>query len=368
MTILIVRLRLIGDVASTTPLLRALRRRYPDAQLSYLVEPLAADIIRDNPTLTHVYVAAAPGTPGRWRADLRLARQLRRAGFDVAIDLHGGPRASWLTWASGARRRVGYAVRGRSWMYTEAVPRAAVLTPRHAVRNQSELLAPLGVPAPDPARDPVEIAVPETAVARVDALLADTGVTAAHELIVIHPGAGNRFRQWPAASFAALAARLADADPARRVVLLAGPDDAPRTRRLAEDARSRIGPSAAGRVVSAEFPLAGIPALVGRAAVYIGGDSGPLHVAGATTTPVVGVFGATLPEQSMPWRDPRWHAEAIDAGALPCRPCRQRVCAPGDFRCLTRIGVDRVAAAAERAIARGHAAAPGAGRLEGIHA
>ena len=368
MNILLVRLRLIGDVASTTPLLRALRRRYPDARLSYLVEPLAADIVRDNPALSHVYVAAAPGAPGRWWADLRLARQLRRARFDVAIDLHGGPRASWLTWASRAPRRVGYAIRGRAWMYTEAVVRSTGLTPRHAVRNQWDLLAPFGVPDPDPARDPVEIAAPQAATARVDAVLADAGVTAAHTLIVIHPGAGSRFRQWPSTSFAALAARLAGNDRARRVVLLAGPDDASRARGLAEDACRRIGAAAAGRVVSAVFPLAEIPALVGRAAVYIGGDTGPLHMTGATTTPVVGVFGATLPEQAMPWRDPRWHAEAIDAGALPCRPCRQRVCAPGDFRCLTRIGVDRVAAAAERAIASGHAAARGADGLEGIYA
>src|SRR5262249_53932790 len=99
-----------------------------------------------------------------------------------------------------------------------------------------------------------------------------------------------------------------------------------------------------------EFDLSELKALVSRAAVYIGGDSGPLHLAGTTTTPIVALLGPTLPERSMPWRDPRWFAEAVDAGALDCRPCRQRVCAPGDFRCLTRITAEQVAAAAERAI------------------
>src|SRR5258705_8645783 len=98
-----------------------------------------------------------------------------------------------------------------------------------------------------------------------------------------------------------------------------------------------------------EFDLAELRALVGRAAVYIGGDSGPLHIAGTTTTPIVALLGPTLPERSMPWRDARWFAEAVDAGPLECRPCRQRECAPGDFRCLTRITADQVAAAAEPA-------------------
>jgi ADP-heptose:LPS heptosyltransferase len=99
-----------------------------------------------------------------------------------------------------------------------------------------------------------------------------------------------------------------------------------------------------------EFGLAELRALAGRAAVYIGGDSGPLHIAATTTTPIVALFGPTLAERSMPWRHPRWFAEAVDAGPLECRPCRQRVCAPGDFRCLTRIPAEQVAAAAERAL------------------
>ena len=75
-----------------------------------------------------------------------------------------------------------------------------------------------------------------------------------------------------------------------------------------------------------------------------------LDVAWTAGDGVVALFGPTLPERSMPWRDPRWFAEAVDTGPLPCRPCHQRVCAPGDFRCLTRITVDQVMAAAERAL------------------
>jgi len=84
--------------------------------------------------------------------------------------------------------------------------------------------------------------------------------------------------------------------------------------------------------------------------VYIGGDSGPLHVASATPTPIVALFGPTLPERSLPWRDPHWFTEAVDVGPLPCRPCDQRVCVTADYRCLTTISVEQVVAAAERAL------------------
>ena len=100
-----------------------------------------------------------------------------------------------------------------------------------------------------------------------------------------------------------------------------------------------------------DMSLDELHALIGRARLYIGGDSGPLHVAATTATPIVGLYGPTLPVRSAPWRDPRAFSAAVDVGALPCRPCEQRVCVPGDFRCLTHITVDAVAGAAERALA-----------------
>jgi ADP-heptose:LPS heptosyltransferase len=81
--------------------------------------------------------------------------------------------------------------------------------------------------------------------------------------------------------------------------------------------------------------------------LYIGGDSGPLHIAATTKVPIVALFGPTLPERSMPWRNAGARAIAIDGGPLPCRPCHQRHCEPGDFRCLTRLAPSRVVAAAE---------------------
>jgi lipopolysaccharide heptosyltransferase II len=352
--ILLVRLRLIGDVIFTTPAIRAIRRRYPDAHIAYIVEEEAAQIVLRNPHLDEVIVARSPRAARRWRADLALIRRLRRERFDLAIDFHGGPRSSLFTWLSGAPTRIGYNVKGRSWMYTTVVPRPRALRPRHSVESQWDVLLPLGIAPPNRESDPTEMVDDPDAVASVSRRLAGAGVESAHALVVIHVSAGNPFRRWPAASFVELICRLVSADPMRRVVVTSGPSDAAAATSIANDARARLASGLRDAVLQCgEFNLAELRALVARAALYIGGDSGPLHVAGTTGVPIVGLYGPTLPVRSEPYRGASFISVAADAGTLPCRPCDQRACEPGDFRCLTGISPEAVAAAAERACSSG---------------
>ena len=279
--------------------------------------------------------------------------QLRGRRFDLVIDFHGGPRSSWLTRVTGAPRRVGYTIAGRGWMYTDRVHRPRELRPRHSVANQSDLLAPLGIPPLDPLNDPAEMTETADARQRVERMLAAAGVTDAAQLIVMHVSAGNPFRRWPADAFAELTAALARSSPGRRILLTSGPSDAGAVAQIAQSAREALGEEAAGRVVlTEELGLADLRVLVARAALYIGGDSGPLHLAATTRTPIVGIYGPTLRQRSEPWRDPLLITEAVEPGALPCRPCDQRVCAPGDFRCLRQITPQEVVTVAERALAR----------------
>ena len=349
MRIVLVRLRLIGDVVFTTPIIRALRHRYPEAHLAYVVEPVAEAIVRGNPHLNDVIVVPRGRGMARVRDDAAAALRLRRGRYDIAIDLHGGPRSAWLTRATGAPMRIGYRIPGRTWLYTHVVPRPAGLRARHSVRNQFDILQPLGLTQCEPATDPVEMTGDVDAAARVDRRLADAGIEAGHQLVVVHVSAGNPFRRWPEGHFAELVTHLLDGKPHRRVVLTGGPSDSQAASRIAAIA-SRAVPASERIPIVSDWGLTELRALIERAAVYIGGDSGPAHMAATTTTPIVGLFGPTLAERSQPWRDPRWFAEMVDAGPLPCRPCHQRVCEPGDFRCLTRIQPGVVAAAAERAL------------------
>jgi ADP-heptose:LPS heptosyltransferase len=352
LNILLVRLRLIGDVVFTTPAIRALRRHYPGARLTYIVEEEAAAVVRDNPHLDAVIVARSPHAPGRLRADIALIRRLRRERFDLAIDFHGGPRSSMLTWLSGAPQRIGYEIAGRSWMYTTRVPRPRVLRPRHSVVSQWDVLLPLGIAPPDPEMDATEMPDDPAAASAVARRLATAGIAAAHPVIVVHVSAGNPFRRWPSTSFVELVCRLASHDPKRRIILTSGPSDADAAAAIAREGRARLDAHERAAIVECgEFDLAELRALVGRAALYIGGDSGPLHVAGTTGVPIVGLYGPTLPVRSQPFRGVEFVSAAAEVPDLPCRPCDQRRCVPGDFRCLTGISADAVAKLAERALA-----------------
>jgi len=334
-------------VVFTTPAIGALRRRFPAAHITYLVEAPAAPVVRHHPDLNAVVVVERPRGLTRIRYDLQLARRLRAERFDLVIDFHGGPRSGFLTWASGAPQRIGYALPGRQLSYTTRVGwTRSLVPPRHSVLNQWDLIAPLGIDPPTGASDPVVMPIDAAAATHVATRLAEAGVAETAPIVVLHVSAGNPFRRWPTAAFAEVAGRLAEGDRRRRIIITSGPSEADAAEAVAAQARSLAGPAADGIVRTGEFDLPELRALVGRAALYIGGDSGPLHIAATTSTPVVALFGPTLPARSMPWRDPAVGSIAVDAGPLPCRPCHQRHCVPGDFRCLTGISPTMVLDAA----------------------
>jgi lipopolysaccharide heptosyltransferase II len=350
--ILLVRLRQIGDVVFTTPAIRAIRDAHPDAHIAYVVEPAAAPVVHHNPHLTEVIVAPRGRGVAGLLADLRLGGRLRRARFDVVIDFHGGPRASLLTWLSRAPVRIGYTIAGRSWMYTRTVNRPRELRARHSVKNQWDLLEGLGIAAASSERYPVEMPADPSAVAAIDRRLALHGVPEDARLIVIHASAGNPFRRWPVESFASVAAQLVCAAPGYHVVFTSGPSEQDALARVIAAARTRLEDAARNRILDCgEFSLPELRALVERAVLYVGGDSGPMHVATTAAVPIVSLYGPTLPARSAPWRSAPSRAAAIEVSGLECRPCDQRACAPGDFRCLTRIEPQQVVDAAARLLA-----------------
>jgi ADP-heptose:LPS heptosyltransferase len=339
-------------VVLTTPIIRALGRARPDAHLSYLVEPLAAPIVARNPHLDDVIVAPLLRGTARLRHDAALAWQIRQARYDAVIDFHGGPRSSWLALASGAPVRVGYTVAGRSWMYTHRVPKPRGYLPRHSVDNQWDLVAALlpDLTRPTAATDPVEMPEDASATSALRERLAATGIGGDAEIIVMHVGAGNRFRTWPDDSFARVGAALVSAHPNRRIILTTGAAQSS----AAQSVRSRmvsLGARPHSVQAMCDLDLATVRSLMGVARLFVGGDSGPAHIAATTGIPMVVIYGPTTPAIWGPWRPATFVTETVEVD-VPCRPCDQRRCEPGDFRCLTRSQPDRVIEAAERALAR----------------
>ena len=353
MNVLLIRLRLIGDVVFTTPIPRAVKRAFPGARVSYLVEEPAAPVVTTNPHIDEVIVISRARVAGRVLDDVRLAWRLRRKRYDLVIDLHGGPRSSWIALASGAPQRIGYEIKGRGWMYSRRVARPRELRARHSVVNQWDLLEAIeGWPGgpPDPARDSVEMPADPAADAAIARRLEAAGITAGDELIVAHVSAGNPFRRWPEPAFTQVLATLARESPRRKVIVSSGPSDHEAALRIADAARHSLGEHA-GRIVEfGEFNLSELRSLIARSRLFIGGDTGPLHIAATTATPIVGLYGPTLPARSAPWRDPAIPSESLEVLGLPCRPCEQRICVPGDFRCLTTLQPADVISAAQRAL------------------
>ncbi len=352
MRILLVRLREIGDVVFTTPAVRAIRRRFPEAHITYVVEPAASAIVEHNPHIDELIVAPRPGGIGRLRAELGLIRRLRAAAYDIAIDFHSGPRASILTWLSGAPVRVGYAVVGRSWMYTRLIARPRELRPRHSVENQWDLLAALDIGPPDRIEYPVEMALGDRTASALAERLARAGVHGDHRLIVMHVSAGNPFRRWPIGSFAAVAAGLAGRDPARRVVITSGPSDRQAADRVIAEAQALArAPIAAGYSSAASS----------RSRNFARWSIARRSTSAATAGRCISRRRATCRSSACTvrrcrrgrrrgarrsGRRSRWKSPIS-----PCRPCDQRSCLPGDFRCLTWIQPQQVIEAAERALA-----------------
>ena len=266
--------------------IRALRRRYPDADSTYLVEPAAAPVVRRQSRTSTTSSSSRTAAAGA-RLRRRLATGAAPARAAVRRRDRSARRAAQRLahLGSAARRvRVGYDVAGRSWMYTRVVHRPRELRPRHSVENQWDLLAAVDAAFAAPAdrdRDRVEMPVDPAARARDRRAAAPRrrgGRCAV--IIVLHVSAGNPFRRWPEASFAELAAGLVAAAADRWVLVTGGPSDREAAARVIAAARDAAGAGGrAHRRRGEDLSLAELRALMDRAALFIGGDSGPLHIA-----------------------------------------------------------------------------------------
>jgi heptosyltransferase-1 len=331
-------LRRIGDVVMTTPAAALLRSFLPQAEITYLVETPFRRLVEGHPRLDRVL--AVPAKQSRLEF-LGLLRRIRKEGYDALLDFHGGPRASWITAFSGARHKVGYAIAGKSFLYDLRVPRRPEQGFLHSVQTHAALVRALGFEFPDASIPPLELppARPED-IDNLDRLSRETGL-AGSRYVALHIGAGNRFRDWGEENHAALAGGLLER-PGLKVVLFGGGGD----RARAEAILGRLG--AAGRTadLSGRLNLIETRELIGRAVLFIGPDSGPMHIAASTATPLVALFGPTLPAHFSPWRAE--DRTVILQSELDCRPCKQRDCVTGDYRCLGRITPADVLAAAAR--------------------
>jgi len=306
---LVVRLSAIGDVVHTLPVAAALRRE--GFRVDWAVEPLSRVLLDGNPAVDTVV-----GVPSsrRFRFDeaRSAAATLRRARYDVALDLQGLWKSAGWARVSGARRVVGY---GRTWrrepasalLVTEtiALPETAV----HVIDKNLALLRGLGIDAVGIREFPL----PETS-AESARVARELGAAGFRDFVVLNPGGGWASKLWPAERFGALAARLRERG--LRSIVTWGPG---------EEALADRVVAASDGAAQRSFPttLLEYVEIARRARLVVAADTGTLHLACAISTPVVGLFGPTDPQRNGPFAA----ADRTLRRVPPCAPCHRRVCA-----------------------------------------
>jgi len=360
--ILLIKLSAVGDVVHTIPVLNKLRRRYPLAQLDWLVTPAIAELLRHHPAITNIIEFEREAWSKPWRLEpfasyLRLASRLRAAAYDLVVDMHGQFRTAALTLATGAPARIGFdrpragvwdasprkfpeqarkhawqGAREGSWLaYTHHIPVPTL--DLHAVDRYLNVGPILGLD-----REPADFSfpIPQSAVSQVETLLAQHGANRA-EIVIMAPGTIWETKQWGSEKFAQVAAHFLSKGLA---VILIGSQ---RERVVCEEVAA-LSPGAidlAGRTALSE-----LAALIRRSAISVTNDSGPMHLAVALDRPVVSIFGPTDPV----WIGPYRRANAVLHADLECSPCylrRLKHCRHG-HACMHNVSAPAVIERAER--------------------
>jgi ADP-heptose:LPS heptosyltransferase len=349
----VIRLGAMGDVIRTLPAVSALRAGYPSARISWLVEPHAASLLEAQPWIDEVLVFPRPqiarhARAGRWlsagSALRRFLAELRARRFDLVLDFHSILKSALLAFASGAPVRVAYARpygREGAWLLASERARLVPGPCSRFVRNAA-LLEFLGLdarPDPEPLRVP-----PAVASAMRRAL-------GGGRPVALHPGTsdGTPYKRWTPEGYAEVASALAEACGAE-VVVTVGParDD----RRLADAIVAAAG--GAARLAPETRSLLDLAALFAASRLYVGGDSGPMHVASLVGTPVVQLLGPTDPVENAPFAGTPSRTLRVPVACAPCR----RGCAAAT--CMRLIRPDRVVEAARQLLGEPPAAAGGA--------
>ena len=328
--ILVIKLRYIGDVLLATPTVRAIKAAGPNVRVTMMVNRGTEDVLSGNPDVDEIMVL----DKGSLTVQSRLIAGLRSRQFDTVIDLTDGDRSAFLTWISGAPVRIGFndEHRWRGRYYTEVVQ--PVPGVRHRVDRDLEALKFMSIQAGSNA--PQLWLTPEEKNS-ADLLLDQLGVQRSQSIVILQPGARYWFKAWPPERFAELADRLTSQYGCQ--VLIGGSDQ---DLDLAQQIRQKAkNPPIvmAGRTTIKQFA-----AIAEQAALFVGSDSGAMHMASAVGTPVVALFGPSNPRE---W-GPRGGPVEVLYKEIDCRSCFHPTCTRGEENCMRLIAVSEVFAAAQR--------------------
>jgi lipopolysaccharide heptosyltransferase I len=327
--ILLIRLSSIGDVLHCTPIAQTLREQFPDAKISWVVGEKSKDILLGNPYLDQIIVwqrekwEAALRT-GAWRSgyhDFRnLERYLKEDRYDIAIDMHGLLLTGLIAWRSGAKTRIGFsnAREGSPLFYTEKVK---PLVGQQITRQYLQLLKALDVRK---VSNTMLMPIAEENLKFAEHIWEQHHIGADDIVVILNPSTSWVTKNWPPEHFTMLANLLISKHRAK-IMLLGAHGDIPLVNKIASGITDEII-NLAGKT-----NLKDLAAVVKKSNLFIGGDTGPLHIAAAVGTPTISLFGPTNPRIYAP----EGPGHIALTAPVNCKGCHSRTCQ--DIVCMKQI-------------------------------
>jgi len=327
----------VGDAIMALPALQAVRGKFPDAEIGVVGRPYVLDIYRGQGIADELIPYDFTGEHRGFSGREKLATQLREKKYDAALLLQNAFDAAWLVWRARIPERIGYARDGRSFLLTKAisVPKAKEI-PAHEKFYYLELVRRAGWIDSAPNVDWIELKVQREKSEEAEGFLIAAGASSGAKRIAIGAGASyGSAKCWPPERFASALNKLADEGDADVILFGTSSEAAVSDAIVAGLKRKPVN-------LTGRTAIADLPALLSRCSLFIGNDSGAMHVAGAVGLPIVAIFGPTDPHGTVPVTP---KCTVVQEKSY-CSPCFLRRC-PTDHRCMKAVTPEMVVSAAQ---------------------
>jgi heptosyltransferase-2 len=324
--ILVIQTAFIGDAILTLPLMQVLKKNYPQSSIDVVVVPRTVDIFSHHPAISSIIPYDKRGKDNGLIGFWRLRNQLRAKNYDLIVIPHRSIRSALLAWLLKPNVRIGFDRNAGRFLFTRIVYYDPT---EHEIDRNLSLLSPLSLlinkielPQLYPSDEDAQV---------VDSVLDSFGLNEENHIITVAPGTIWNTKRWPADRFATMCKQLSSECSA--VLLVGGKEDSAMCEEIAGMSKAKNVFNVAGKL-----SLLQSAELIKRSQVLISNDSAPMHIAVAVATPVVAIFGATVPEYGFAPRGA--HDIVIETKGLKCRPCSihgGKTCPIGTFECMLAI-------------------------------
>lgn len=333
--ILVIRLDFLGDVTMSTPGFKAIRRFFPDAHITLLAAGLSRNLVEVMPFFDEIRYFDAPWmvkNKGKKVQRLYAAiRDLKRTKYDMAIDLRGDFRHNILMFLSNIRYRLGFDIAGCDFFLTHVIPCG---TNHHNVNLCIDLIKYLDPENNSKYNLSLKITDQDRTKAAAIIKQCNTGnLNNSGPIVIIHPGASWHGRRWKHERYALVADRLV-AEHSARIILAGSRSEREIAEKIADNMKNSV------MITAGETTVREFIGLLEQSDIFLGLDSGPMHMASATGTKIVVLFGPAHSDAVSPWGD--GHIILSHQEDFPCSPCDQTVCRKPGNSCMDAIHVDEV--------------------------